>query len=308
MLKFEYLIIEAAVLALGVSIYYLNNRYKIRRCRIPFGDYILVQEIGIGGMAVIYLAQHRENKDHVAVKLLQTKCSDRDSVRRFIREGENLKTIKEKFPHSPVVQVYDYGRENTTGRYMIIMEYLPGENLKKILESKRFIPFNLKLHIIKEVAKALHASHTLNIFHRDVSPDNIMVYEKKITLIDFGIAKVMIPGQETVPGSFWGKYDYISPEQCNGDRVTAKSDIYSLGVVSFYLLEGKPMYTYRNYYGRNMHLNYPLPPIKAKVPEDLKRFIYRMLHKDPAYRPHAREVVETMRFFIRSEYETMSLY
>jgi serine/threonine-protein kinase len=166
------------------------------------------------------------------------------------------------------------------------MEYLSGENLKSILVSKKFIDFNLKLHIIKEVAKALQDSHALKIVHRDVSPDNIIVQGKKVTLFDFGIAKKISTNHQTDPGIIMGRLSYISPEQFEGSKATSKSDIYALGAVSFYLVEGKPMYASTNPDEMNMHHNYPLPTIKAKVPEDLKRFIYRMLGKDSAYHQH----------------------
>lgn len=313
-----YLFAEAVILALAVLLYwfYWRGSYKTRRCNIRIGDYSLIKKIGQGGMADIYLARYKEYKWYVVFKVLHEKCAaDTDNVHRFLMEGKNLQTIKKKFPNSPVVQVYDYGRAYTMGRYIIIMEYLLGENLKDILTSKKFINFNLKLLIIKEVAKALQASHALKIFHRDVSPENIIINDngKKVTLIDFGIAKELLSDNTTPTGVVLGKLNYISPEQFKGDKVTAKSDIYALGAVSFYLIEGKPLYNSRNPYElMNMHMNFPVPQITEVVPVDLKEFIYRMLGKDPAIRPYANEVVEKMRYFLNqvrgsgSRYESIS--
>lgn len=313
---FVFLIVESAVLALVVLLFiiYWSRRHKIRRCRIPIGDYTLVQQIDHGGMADIYIAQHRNRKDTVAVKVLQKKfTSDKNSVHRFLMEGKNLNAIKKKFPNNPVVQVHDYGRESTTGRYIIIMEYLPGENLKNILLSKKSIDLNLKLHIIREVAKALQATHSLKIVHRDVSPENIIVQGKRVTLIDFGIAKHLYSDHQTGRGIVLGRLNYISPEQFKGGKATDKSDIYALGAVLFYLVEGKPLYDSKNPHEiMYMHLNSPVPAIKAKVPEELKKFIYRMLKKDPVYRPNAHEVVEKMRAFLQlgntGEYSSVYRY
>ena len=173
------------------------------------------------------------------------------------------------------------------------------------------VDFNLKLHIIKEVAKALQASHNAKIVHRDVSPDNIIVQGKKVTLLDFGIAKEISPDNQTDPGIIMGRLNYISPEQFKGGKATTKSDIYALGAVSFYLMEGNLPYNSINPYEiMNMHLNSPMPSIKVKVPEELKKFIYRMLEKKPAYRPDAHEVVEKMRAFLQlggtNEYASIS--
>lgn len=298
-----FLIIEAIVLTFIVLFawFYKKNRDKTYQNKINIGAYKLVKKIGDGGMAEVHLALHMVNKKQVAVKvLLQKFYTDKLSIRRFMREGKNLKKIKTVYPDSPVVQVHEYGREDTTGRYIIVMDYLPGDSLKKILISKKNIDFKLKLYIVREVAKALHASHALKIYHRDVSPENIIVNGKKVTLIDFGIAKEMSSDIHTITGIVLGKLKYISPEQFNGVRASNKSDIYALGVVSFYLVEGRPPYDSGNPYQMiHMHQTLPIPEIKAPAPQELKKFIYRMLDKRPANRPDAGEVIEKIKNFLK---------
>lgn len=301
--KITFLIAETVGLTFIVLFawFYKKNRDKTYHNKISIGAYNLVKKIGEGGMAEVHLALHTVNKKQVAVKILLQKFdTDKLSIKRFMKEGKNLKKIKTVYPDSPVVQVHEYGREDTTGRYIIVMEYLPGDSLKHILKSKEGIDFKLKLHIVREVAKALKASHALSIYHRDVSPENIIVNGKKVTLIDFGIAKEMSTDMHTVTGIVLGKLKYISPEQFNGVKASEKSDIYALGVVLFFLVEGRPPYDSGNPYQMiNMHQTQPIPEIKAPTPQELKNFLYRMLDKRPEKRPDAGEVIAKIENFLK---------
>jgi serine/threonine-protein kinase len=238
----------------------------------------------------------------VAVKILKSR-KDQDSIKRLLVEGESIQKINTTHPESPVVKVNEFGREKTTGQYYIAMDYLGGQNLKQILQSDVHIGLNYKLFIIKEVAKALRDSHALDIYHRDISPENIIIdhKRKKVTLIDFGIASQSTSRIQTIPNMILGTLAYASPEQCSGGTITGKSDIYSLGAVFFYMLEGKPPFYSLNVYELIVsHRLQPVPEMKAPVPKELKQFIYSMLAKQPDERPDANEVIEKMREFLEN--------
>ena len=265
-----------------------------------FGDYTLLEIIGRGGMATIYRAKNRILKRIVAVKVLdQSLINDADLVYKFLKEGENLARINTRCPDSPVVKALEYGYHSAISSYFISMQYLQGINLLDMIKAQQPIDLKTKLYIIKEVARAMHSSHTLKIFHRDISPDNIFVNGNKVTLIDFGIAKQEFSKYRTMHRAILGKPYYMSPEQSLGERITGKSDVYSLGAVLFYLLEGKPLYESKNPIEiMKMHEKEPVPAINAPIPGELKNFIYNMLAKEPGTRPNAKEVADTMKLFI----------
>jgi len=304
---FLILLVIAECISAFVLIYFIymdkrkniSNGHALAKFK-RFGIYTLFKRIGRGGYADIYLATKKDNNHQVAVKILKSQ-KDKDSIKRLLVEGESIQKINTTHPESPVVKVHEFGREKTTGQYYIAMDYLDGQNLKHILETDIHIGLHHKLFIIKEVAKALRDSHDLDIYHSDVSPENIVIDHKgkKVTLIDFGIAREKISRIHTITNMILGTLAYASPEQCTAGTITGKSDIYSLGAVFFYMLEGKPPFYSVNVYDLiACHQSQPVPEMKAPVPKELKQFIYSMLAKQPEERPDAREVIEKMREFL----------
>lgn len=276
---------------------------KMPTSSIRFGNYIFLEMIGKGGMAAIYSTKNRILKKTVAVKMLdRALMRDRDLVYKFLKEGENIAKINNEFPGSPVVRVLEYSHPASNGPYFISMEYLKGSTLWWILNSKKTLTLKAKLYIIKEIARALHCSHTLKIYHRDVSPDNIFVNGNIITLIDFGIAKQEFSDYRTMDGRIVGKPYYMSPEQCSGKVVDGKSDIYSLGVVLFYLLEGNHPYESSNPVElMKMHQEWPVPEVVHNISSDLRNLLYLMLSKDPDSRPDALEVIKQLNNLIQQK-------
>lgn len=291
------------VMLLAVLVLLLAISRKLSPGSIRFGDYILLEMIGKGGMAAIYSARNRILKKTVAVKILdQAFMQDRDLVYKFLKEGENLAKINIEFPGSPVVKVLEYSHPSSDGPYFISMEYLKGSTLWWVLNTKKAFTLKTKLHITKEIARALHCSHTLKIYHRDVSPDNIFVDGNSVTLIDFGIAKQEFSNYQTMDGRLAGKPYYMSPEQCAGKVVSGKSDIYSLGVVLFYMLEGNHPYVSSHQIElMKMHQFWPVPEVTQPIPPGLKDLLYRMLAKEPDARPDALEVVKQLDYFMQQK-------
>jgi serine/threonine-protein kinase len=295
------LIFIVMILTVLVLVIVLSRKLPLGSTR--FGDYILQEMIGKGGMASIYYAKNRILKRTVAVKILdQALMRDRDLVYKFLKEGENLAKINSEFPGSPVVKVLEYSHSSSDWPYFISMEYLKGATLWRLLESKKIFPLKAKLYIIKEIARALHCSHALKIYHRDVSPDNIFISGNTVTLIDFGIAKQEFSDYRTLDGRIAGKPYYMSPEQGAGKVVSDKSDIYSLGVVLYYMLEGNHPFKSSNHIElMKMHQTCPVPDIKHPIQPGLRNLLYQMLSKEPDARPDALDVVNKLDYLMQQK-------
>ena len=203
----------------------LDNRYEI------------LEVIGTGGMAVVYKAlDHRLNR-LVAVKILKDEFSrNQEFRRRFHAESQAVAMLS----HPNIVSVYDVSR--TGDADYIVMELIEGISLKQYLEKKVSLNWRETLHFALQIAKALEHAHSRGIVHRDIKPHNIMILKDgSIKVADFGIARVG-SAQHTLTREALGSVHYISPEQAKGSRVDNRSDLYSLGVVMYEMLTGRPPY------------------------------------------------------------------
>jgi serine/threonine protein kinase len=218
-----------------------------------FGEYRIVAQLGAGGMAEVYLAQRKGlagfEKLVVIKKILPHLARKKSFVDMFLDEAR----IAAQLNHQNVVQTFDLGNEG--GQYYIAMEYVEGESLKDVLHQSRvankaFHPA-LAAGIALQACNGLHYAHALhgadgaplNIVHRDVSPQNILVsYEGTVRVVDFGIATASVRVNDTRTGYLKGKYGYMSPEQIELLRVDGRSDVYSLGVVLWESIAGKRLF------------------------------------------------------------------
>ncbi len=199
--------------------------------------YELLEVIGTGGMAVVYKARdHRLNR-LVAVKVLKDEFSgDEEFRRRFRAEGEAVA----KFSHPNIVQVFDVSASDNI--YYIVMELIDGISLKQYMEAKGILNWKETLHFATQIAKGLEHAHSRGIVHRDIKPHNVMVLKNgSVKVMDFGIAQVMNKSS-TLTKEALGSVHYISPEQAKGSFTDCRSDIYSLGVVMFEMMTGRPPY------------------------------------------------------------------
>ncbi|WP_051822769.1 protein kinase domain-containing protein [Desulfonatronum thiodismutans] len=224
-----------------------------------FKDYYLTRRIGIGGMAEIFRAwkigEEGFEKQVVIKRLLPHLASNDDFRTMFLDEAR----LASRLNHSNIVHVYDLGshpdQRSGASNYFIAMEYVFGKNLAEIRnksqEKKLSLSLEYLLRIIAGAAAALHHAHErkgefnqpLNIVHRDVSPQNILIsYDGDVKLVDFGIAKALTKSQHTQTGVLKGKLAYMSPEQARGDAIDHRADIYSLGVVFWEFLTGKRLF------------------------------------------------------------------
>ena len=205
----------------------LDNRYEI------------LEVIGNGGMAVVYKARcHRLNR-LVAIKILKNDYpEDEDFRRRFHAESQAVAMLS----HPNIVAVYDVSTSVSLEADYIVMELIEGITLKQYMEKKGFLNWKETLHFAMQIAKALEHAHSRGIVHRDIKPHNVMVLKNgSVKVTDFGIARMMSKGN-TLTKEALGSVHYISPEQAKGGRVDNRSDIYSLGVVMYEMMSGRPPY------------------------------------------------------------------
>ena len=203
----------------------LDNRYEI------------LEVIGTGGMAVVYKARcHRLNR-LVAIKILKDEFSgDEEFRRRFRAEGEAVAMLS----HPNIVQVYDVSSSDNAN--FIVMELIDGISLKQYMEKKGVLNWKETLHFAMQIAKGLEHAHGRGIVHRDIKPHNVMVLKNgSVKVMDFGIARVMNKSN-TLTKEALGSVHYISPEQAKGGHTDNRSDLYSLSVVMYEMMAGRPPY------------------------------------------------------------------
>jgi serine/threonine-protein kinase len=263
--------------------------------RIMIGDRLgkwsLYSELGRGGMGQVYLAQEEMTGRLGAVKILTPELAQDPGFRqRFLQEVETLS----KLDHPSIVRLYDSGVEGDV--YFYAMEYVEGESLEQILLREKRLPWNDVLDLALQVAPALKHAHDHGIIHRDLKPGNLLRSSSgMIKLSDFGIAKVFAGGHLTATGALVGTAEYIAPEQAEGKPVTQRSDLYSLGVVLYLLLTGRPVFEGKgpmDLLHKHRYAQFDPPQkIVPAIPYELNDLVCHLLEKDPARRPADAMVV-----------------
>ena len=258
-----------------------------------FGQYRILRSIAAGGMGEIFLAKRVGPggfEKVVALKrMLPHLMRDERSVAMFLNEAK----LAAQLNHANVVQIYDFGRLGDT--YFLSMEYVHGRNLRDILDqtlrSGRSIPVEHALGIIRDAAAGLGYAHNrsaydgtpLEIIHRDVSPQNVLVsFEGEVKITDFGIAKASLISTETTAGTVKGKLSYMSPEQISGETLDHRSDLFSLGVILFELLTGRKLFpddvSLPETIERIQSVTVPFPrDLNPEIPVDVEDLVLRTL-------------------------------
>jgi eukaryotic-like serine/threonine-protein kinase len=258
--------------------------------RLLGGRYELDGVVGRGGMAEVYRARDIRLDRIVAIKTLRTDLArDQTFQARFRREAQSAASLN----HPSIVAVYDTGEDMTTGVPVpyIVMEYVDGRTVRDLLqEGHRLLP-ERSLEIIDGVLRALEYSHQAGIVHRDIKPGNVMVTRNgDIKVMDFGIARAMSDAQATMTqtAQVIGTAQYLSPEQARGDRVDARSDLYSAGCLLYELLTGRPPFTGDSPVAiayQHVREN-PIPPsrIDPDIPRWADAIVLKAMAKNPADR------------------------
>jgi serine/threonine protein kinase/beta-lactam-binding protein with PASTA domain len=271
----------------------LNDRYEIQN------------RIGRGGMADVFLARDVLLDRPVAIKVLFPEfATDPNFVERFRREAQSAANLN----HPNIVSVYDWGKYSNT--YFMAMEYVQGRTLADILRANGHVSSVQAAEIASEVSAALSFAHKGGVVHRDIKPANILIGSAgQVKVADFGIARAMNAPTEsnlTQVGSVMGTATYFSPEQAQGAQPDPRSDLYSLGIVLYEMVAGKPPFTGDNPVGiayKQVHdAPKPLNQLVADVPRPFEAIVAKLLAKNPDLRyPDADAVRDDLRRFRSGE-------
>lgn len=244
------------------------NRYKI------------LDHLGTGGMATVWLGYDTILDRQVAIKTFKIDANDEDSVKRFNREAKAVTSLS----HPNIVSIYDV--ENEGEFYYLILEYVKGMTLKDYMIKNPRIPIETIVHIAKQIASGLSHAHQNGIIHRDIKPQNILMNDNltcKIT--DFGIARAYGDTTLTQTNQMLGTVYYLSPEQARGNVATAQSDIYSLGILIFEMITGQIPFKGESAVAIALkHLQEELPDIdkyRENVPQSVKNIVLKATMKNP---------------------------
>jgi serine/threonine protein kinase len=242
------------------------------------GQYQVIEQIGRGGMAVVYKAYHPALERYVAVKVLPEELSrDSSFVERFQREARAAANLN----HPNIVIVYDVGETN--GAHFIVMEYVEGPSLTQVLKRQGALPPRRAASVVAQIGSALDYAHSRGFVHRDIKPGNILITgDGTAKLTDFGIVKPSEGTRLTRTGSLLGTPAYMSPEQAKDDGIGSATDIYSLGIVTYELLSGGVPFSGQTVAVLHAHLHDP--PDLSVLPSALQPVVGRALAKDPKAR------------------------
>jgi serine/threonine-protein kinase len=258
--------------------------------RVLGARYEISELLGAGGMAEVYSGRDIRLGRDVAIKLLRSDLV-RDPVfhARFRREAQNAASLN----HPAIVAVYDTGEDEAINgaRPYIVMEYVRGRTLRDILQAEAYLTPRWAMEVAADVCAALGFSHRHGIVHRDVKPGNVMVTPAgAVKVADFGIARAVADGAATMTAAaaVLGTVRYLSPEQARGERVDARSDIYSTGVLLYELLTSQPPFTAESPFAiAYQHIfEDPAPPSERvpDLPGHLDAIVLKALEKNPAAR------------------------
>jgi serine/threonine protein kinase len=258
------------------------------------GRFRIECEIGKGGMGTVYRATHLGLERPVAVKIIKQEfASDQEVTERFMREARTM--AKLRHPHAAMI--FDAGNL-PDGRHFIVMEFVEGETLSECLLREGRFKAERAVAIASDICDVLREAHRLGIVHRDLKPSNIMLNDRGVCVLDFGVAKVLATSAAadassthatTGSGFIVGTPRYMSPEQCLGQKVGARSDLYSLGVLLFEMLAGQPPFTdalpSAVLVKQATMPPPPLPKLRQDIPRPLAMAVHTLLAKRPEDRP-----------------------
>ena len=265
------------------------------------GRFRIEREIGRGGMGTVYLATHLGLERPVAVKIIRREfAGDADVADRFLREARTMAKLR----HPNAAMIFDAGIL-PDGRHFIVMEFVEGETLSQALAREGRFSFSKAVSIATQICDVLEEAHRIGIVHRDLKPSNILLGKRGVCVLDFGVAKVLASSAEatfthasTGSGQLIGTPRYMSPDQCLGQRVGARSDLYSLGVLLYEMLAGRPPFIDPLQSALLVKQATapapPLPRLRQDIPRPLALAVHTLLAKRPEDRPRTAAVSKVL--------------
>ncbi len=269
-----------------------DNRYRI------------IEEIGRGGMGLVYKAEDTELNITVALKIIHPKYSSNPAfIHRFKKETLVARSIS----HENVIRIYDLGEADKI-KY-ISMEFIKGQNLRDFIQVSGSLASETALNLIRQMCEALKSAHQKGIVHQDLKPSNIMVDNSgHLFIMDFGLARSFYREEEGITKGISGTPRYMSPEQAKGEKIDSRSDIYSLGAIIYEMLTGQPLFksdTVTEYLRKHIE-EPPLNPskINPQIPPQLEKIVIKCIEKDKSDRyQSAREILEDIEKYEESKVE-----
>lgn len=254
------------------------------------GGYKVARKIAEGSMGAVWIARDPANSAWLALKTISTTDLEYNAQERFLREIESLQRVE----HDNVVQLVDYGWDDTLESPFMVMEMVHGDPVSRLVEHGR-LPENLAAHIAINVCNALVRAHEQGVIHRDIKPANLMVRPRQdssieVKVLDFGLAflgdeEMRLTRKGTSPGTVL----YTSPEQLRGEVTDGRADLYSLGICLFEMVAGTPPFSDRNLVNvAHMHFSNPPPPLRKRAPNisaDFAELVSQLLEKEAKNRP-----------------------
>lgn len=283
----------------------LNDRYRV------------IEEVGRGGMSVVYRGLHEMMDRTVAIKMLQAQhVTDQLSIKRFQQEAQAASHLQ----HPHVITVYDCGVV-ATGQPYIVMDFLEGDSLTDVIKRDNHIPFQRAVPIFAQACDALDHAHQKGVIHRDLKSSNIMLVEVEgrkdfVKVVDFGIAKLTNASGKmqqnlTQTGEIFGSPIYMSPEQCLGQTLDNRSDIYSMGAVLYEALTGLPplmgdtIYATMKMHVSEMPEGFARARPDLRIPEQLEQITFKALAKKPEQRFQSmQEFRDALEQCMRTQFDT----
>jgi len=265
------------------------------------GRFRIERKIGTGGMGAVYLATHLDLERPVAVKIIRPEfAADADVSDRFLREARTMAKLR----HPNAAMIFDAGNL-PDGRHYIVMEFVEGETLSQALAREGRFSFTQAIDIATQICDVLEEAHRLGIIHRDLKPSNILLGKRGVCVLDFGVAKVLASSAEstathasTGSGQLIGTPRYMSPEQCLGQRVGARSDLYSLGVLLYEMIAGRPPFVDPLQSALLVKQATapapPLPRLRQDIPRSLALAVHSLLAKRPEDRPRTAAMAKML--------------
>jgi serine/threonine-protein kinase len=249
--------------------------------------YTLERELGKGGMGWVFLAKDEQLGERVALKVIAAQLGANDPAaasERFRREVSSAR----KVTHPNVIRIHDLVEDGT--QLLLSMEYVDGITLQSYLGRVGALKLDEARHLFGQVCEGLNAAHLAGVIHRDLKPGNVLLdAEKRVKVIDFGLAKASFLAGMTATGLILGTPEYMAPEQVRGLACDARSDLYSLGAMAYHALCGRPPFAGETPIAIGFqHVTEaprPLRQLRPELPAEVETAVLRSLEKDPARRP-----------------------